>query len=230
MDEPHMARLLATLSGQPRSPQRNPLSPQPSSDRIVWLDLEFCSLKDHRVLECAVIITTCNALREVARKNWIIGMTPEQIDRLVIGGAAATFHAAHSLQNGLVDACLASETTYEQWQRELFEFLTTHCFSGCRLAGFSPHVDREVLRTQAKNVYEFLDHKIIDISSLDIVQWGLPALERAARRQNWSPSSHRAMSDCEDAIAKLKWYQSWLRDHMRDDTTSHDGVTQLYTL
>jgi hypothetical protein len=34
-----------------------------NQDRIVWLDLEMYSLEDHRVLECAVVLTTCNELK-----------------------------------------------------------------------------------------------------------------------------------------------------------------------
>lgn len=192
-----------------------------NQDRIIWLDLEMYSLEDHRVLECAVVLTTCNELKEVARKNWVIKSTQTEIDQHVIGGAAAGFHRANSFSNGLIEACLQSPTTQRIWQIELLDFLKSHCQYNPRLAGFSVHVDREVLRTQAPQVYSFLSHQIIDISTLDIIQWGLPPLESAARAYSGPVGNHRAMSDNEAAIAKLKWYQRWLREQI----TSHGDVT-----
>jgi oligoribonuclease (3'-5' exoribonuclease) len=186
-----------------------------SRDRIVWLDLELYSLNDHRVLECAVILTTCNALTEIARRNWVIYTSQEDINAFVLGGEAGDFHKKHSRQNGLLRECLQSPTGYDQWKSELLVFLKTHCARGCRLAGFSPHVDRDVLRTQAPLVYSFLYHQIIDVTSLDIIQWGLPTLERDARLERDRGSfdgNHRAMSDVEAAIKKIKWYQAWLRE------------------
>jgi oligoribonuclease len=185
-----------------------------NQDRIVWLDLELCSLENHRVLECAVILTTCNEVEEVARKNWVIGMAGHEIDTQIFGGAAADFHVEHSNSNGLIQACLHSPTTQEEWQRELLVFLQSHCQHRPRLAGFSVHVDREVLRTQAPEVYRFVSHQIIDVSTLDILQWGLPPLEGAARSYNGRQGNHRAMPDSEAAIAKLKWYLRWLKDRL----------------
>jgi len=175
-----------------------------NEDRIVWLDLEMFSLKDPRVLECAVILTTCNELKEIARKNWVIKTTQEEINEHVLGGAGADFHTTHSMENGLIQACLKSTTTRDAWKSELLDFLSSHCQHKPRLAGFSVHVDREVLRTQAPSVYDFLSHRVIDVSTLDILQWGLPPLENAARSYAGSFGNHRAMSDNEAAIAKLK--------------------------
>ena len=131
-----------------------------------------------------------------------------------MGGAAADFHRENSINNGLIQACLKSTTTREAWRRDLLKFLSTNCRRKSRLAGFSVHVDREVLRTQAPEVYDFLSHQVIDISSLDIIQWGLPPLQRAARSYRGSHGNHRAMGDNKAAIAKLKWYLSWLRDRL----------------
>jgi oligoribonuclease len=127
----------------------------------------------------------------------------------------------HSNSNGLIQACLHSETTQEDWRRELLDFLQSHCQRRPRLAGFSVHVDRGVLRTQAPEVYRFVSHQIIDISTLDILQWGLPPLEGAAARFSYvaPQGNHRAMSDNEAAIAKLKWYLRWLKDRMTTGLT-----------
>lgn len=200
-----------------------------NEDRIVWLDLELFSLKDHRVLECAVVLTTCNELKEVARKNWVIGRTRQEIDAHVMGGAASGFHQKHSIDNGLIEACLESTTTNEKWQRKLLKFLRSRCQHKPRLAGFSVHVDREVLRTQAPKVYDFVSHQIIDVSTLAVIQWGLPALEGAARHPSGDlRGTHRAMSDNEAAIAKLKWYLHWFRNHLRPRDEYVDSSSEGY--
>jgi len=180
-----------------RSTSPNPFNPQDcNNDRIVWLDLEMFSLKDPRVLECAVVLTTCNELKEVARKNWSIQTTQKEIDTHVLGGAAASFHRTHSIDNGLIDACLESTTTRDVWQEALLNFLQSHCQRRPRLAGFSVHADREVLRTQAPMVFDFLSHQIIDVTSLDIIQWGLPALEGASRLDRGHRGTHCATPYC----------------------------------
>jgi oligoribonuclease (3'-5' exoribonuclease) len=197
-----------------------------SRDRIVWLDLELYSINDHRVLECAVILTTCNALTEIARKNWVISTSKDDIQAHVLSGEAADFHKKNSAKNGLLDECLRSPIGYEQWKSELLKFLMTYCERRCRLAGFSPHTDRDVLRTQAPLVYSYLSHQIIDITSLDIIQWGLPALEHDARLESDRGSfdgKHRAMQDTEAAIRKLKWYQTWLREKTNPKNSPHHG-------
>lgn len=76
-------------------------------------------------------------------------------------------------------------------------------------------MDREVLRSQAPKVYKFLSHQIIDVTSLDIVQWGLPALESAAGCKGFASGNHRAMTDIEASLAKMKWYHKWLRDKIK---------------
>lgn len=195
-----------------------------SRDRIVWLDLELYSLDDPRVLECAVILTTCNALTEVARRDWVLSLTQEEVDTHLLGGSAAGFHEQNSMENGLIAACLQSTTTHQQWRTELEEFLQEYCEPRCRLAGFSPHCDRDVLRTQAPNIYQYLSHQIIDISSLDIIQWGLPELGHAARCSGYFHGNHRAMSDNEAAIAKLKWYQEWLRNNCSKDKPAPPSI------
>jgi oligoribonuclease (3'-5' exoribonuclease) len=149
-----------------------------------------CAHSKTTVLECAVILTTCNALDEVARRNWVISTTQAEIDTRVLGGAGGDFHRMNSMSNGLINDCLTSSTTYTQWQTELLDFLQSHCYPRCRLAGFSVHVDQDVLRTQALLVYQFLSHQIIDISSLDSVQWGLPDLENAVRSRTFDNGNH----------------------------------------
>jgi oligoribonuclease (3'-5' exoribonuclease) len=157
-------------------------------------------------------------LQEVTRRNWVLAASQEEIEAHVLGGEAGDFHHQHSMPNGLLDECLKSWTTHEQWRNQLLRFLQTHCAEGCRLAGYSVHCDRDVLRVQAPKVYAFLSHRILDVPSLDLVEWGLPALEtdaRMARMGGAFDGNHRAMSDTEAAIAKVKWYHAWLKDNFK---------------
>lgn len=116
-----------------------------------------------------------------------------------------------NVNNGLIAACLESTTTRDDWRGELLESsrLIINAYPV-----FSVYVDREVLRTQAPSVYNFLSHRVIDITTLGIIQWGLSPLESVAKSHAGHRGTHRAMADNEAAIAKLRWYLGWLRDRL----------------
>lgn len=69
--------------------------------------------------------------------------------------------------NGLFDDILASTTTKEEMDSQLLELMKRHCpEKACPLAGSSIHVYREILRLRIPAVYNHLNHRIIDLSSL----------------------------------------------------------------
>lgn len=56
----------------------------------------------------------------------------------------------------------------------MLEMIVRHCKKGCcPLAGSSIHWDREVVRLRLPTVYEYLHHRIVDVSSFTgmMIRW-----------------------------------------------------------
>lgn len=68
------------------------------------------------------------------------------------------------------------------------------------LAGFSVHFDREVLRVRMPILHRYLSHRVIDVSTVRHLYWATRG-ERPAQE-----AAHRALADCDQALAELRRY------------------------
>ncbi|CAF1342081.1 unnamed protein product [Didymodactylos carnosus] len=174
---------------------------------IIWLDLELTSLHDPQILECAVIITDKD-LNELERGQWVVHFEQKDLNDLD-EWHKKTFKSVTDGGNGLFDAVVKSIITKEQMESELLQIIEHHCPKKCcPLAGSSIHTDREVIKLRMPTVYDYLHHRIIDVSSISGVM------------QRWSPTkwfqmkntlnktsvslNHRAMNDIERSVEILK--------------------------
>jgi oligoribonuclease (3'-5' exoribonuclease) len=109
---------------------------------------------------------------------------------------------------GLFAACIASTTTKSEFESELLEFLKIHCPpKSCPLAGSSIHCDKEVLRLKHPEIYKFLHHRIIDVSTIaGVVERWMP--ETWAGIPRGAVGNHRTTSDIEASIGLLKWFRA----------------------
>eukprot|EP00658_Telonema_sp_P-2_P044933 TRINITY_DN3283_c0_g1_i2.p1 TRINITY_DN3283_c0_g1~~TRINITY_DN3283_c0_g1_i2.p1 ORF type:complete len:330 (-),score=87.57 TRINITY_DN3283_c0_g1_i2:220-1209(-) len=177
-----------------------------SLNNLLWIDLELASLTNPIILECALIVTDSD-LHELARANWVIGMTPEMVEKELWGGTAADFHRKHSEKNGLVEEMLGSTTSHEQMKRELMDLVKLHCPQpkSCPLAGSSVHCDRDVLKNQVPELYEHASHQVIDVSTfLSVMRRWTPAKLQELNKSEIG-GNHRAMSDIESSLSTLKY-------------------------
>lgn len=183
--------------------------------RILFLDLETSSLDpdEGRILEIGAILVTSDL---VERSRWEALLPPPPIDGWV---DTIDMHRRSGLLGDLMRTC-----SLEGWtdspqdydaaaaaaERSLLEWLVLDHEVPARrleLAGYSIHFDRSWLRSHLPRFASWLSHRMIDVSSIR-------QLDRRWRPVEEEPSKgdarHRALADCEHALATLCRYRSEL--------------------
>eukprot|EP00386_Alphamonas_edax_P006887 GDKI01022324.1.p2 GENE.GDKI01022324.1~~GDKI01022324.1.p2 ORF type:complete len:316 (+),score=110.94 GDKI01022324.1:101-1048(+) len=176
---------------------------------MVWLDLELTSLDDTSdILEVAVIITDKN-LKELGRGQWVVHHPKSVCDSL------GEWHQKHFCAkelggNGLFADVVASKLSREQVEDQVMQLVKKHCPErSCPLAGSSVHCDKEIIRFRMPKLYAYLNHRIIDVSTIYglMERWAPKLLSTRPTTIGEGSAEHRAMSDIERSIALLKWSQ-----------------------
>lgn len=115
------------------------------------------------------------------------------------------------MQSGLTKACAESDTTIEQAQTTVLEFLKKHVAEKCSaLAGNSVYMDRLFIRKFMPKVNDYLHYRIIDVSTVKELcrRWNYDVYQKAPEKQ----ITHRAIEDIVESIEELKFYkQHFLR-------------------
>ena len=179
------------------------------SNNIVFLDLELTAIPSDptsSILEVAIVITD-EQLVEIDRKGWIISKPDSEIDAL------PDWH-----QNQFRDIALGGNGLFadikdsskakplDEIQKEVIEFVKEYCPSQRTnsLAGFSVHGDREVLKYEIPELYKWMSHQIIDVSTILNLAKKWTPLKLTGKPENMN-GNHRAMSDVIHSIETLKF-------------------------
>jgi len=176
-------------------------------DRLVFLDLETTGLDVRRdsILEVGVIVTDAD-LNESDRWHWLVisGRHREKLERRdrESGGSVHAMHETSGLLADL-DRGVGIGSLHEV-ERELCERLGDLGAppGSLQLAGYSVHFDRRFLDAHMPLAGRYLSHRIVDVSTIRSLyrRWvGEPPPQGKA---------HRALADCEEAIAELKFYRT----------------------
>jgi oligoribonuclease len=177
-------------------------TPTPSSDRLVWIDLEMSGLdvERERILEIAVLITDSD-LKVVAEGPELVVHQPE--DLLARMDA---WNREHHGASGLVDQVRASTIGEREAEERVLEFVQTQCAQGTApLAGNSVWNDRMFLRRYFPRLEAWLHYRIVDVSTVkELVRRWHPAV---AARLPAKADKHRALDDIRESIAELEFYR-----------------------
>lgn len=193
-----------------------------SCQNIIWLDLELtCGHYDEGqklILEAAVVVTDKD-LNELGRGQWVIaGFSEADLNGLnefhqrnfrdaETGGKFQPLEGYPG--NGLFTEIRNSTTSLEQATKEMLALLKAHCPErACPIAGNSVQCDREVLKVQMPEVYKFLSHQIIDVSSfLGVTYRWMPTTYEAWRDDSKKNANynHRAINDVDASIQSMRW-------------------------
>jgi len=170
---------------------------------LVWLDLEMTGLNPEKdsILEIATVITN-NELEIIATGPVLaIYHTDEelsQMDKWCI--------KQHNL-SGLISAVRSSTVYLEEAANLTLEFLKLHLNEReAPLCGNSIWQDRNFLRKYMPKVDNFLNYRIIDVSSVKelIGRWYLGN----PNAKFCKPENHRALEDTMYSIQELRHYRS----------------------
>ena len=150
------------------------------------------------IIEAAVLVTDPQ-LEIVAHGPEIaIHRTPEELSLM-----NAWNRRTHG-DSGLVRRIRDSQTTVEQAEDEILEFLAEWTEEGASpLCGNSVHQDRAFIRRQMPRLDGWLHYRILDVSTVkELVKRWYPDLEPFAKQQR-----HRALDDIRESIDELRWYR-----------------------
>lgn len=171
-------------------------------DRILFLDLETTGLDpdNDRILEVGAVLVTTD-LKHIAAVHKIFA-APRRVDML----DTIDMHS----DSGLMDQIAREEekervADVREVEEELIDWLVgRHLIRSktLEIAGFSIHFDRSFLRVHMPRLHGWLSHRMIDVSTIRSLhrRWiGEPRKQAQA---------HRALADCEEAIAELRSYRA----------------------
>lgn len=109
--------------------------------------------------------------------------------------------------NGLFDACVGTEAMdINDIKLEVLTMISSHCpKKSCSLAGFSVHCDREILHREMPEIYDYMSHQIIDVSTILTLSSKWIPTKLIGRPNNTAGSAHRAMADVLYSIETLRF-------------------------
>ena len=173
----------------------------PSSDYLVWIDLEMTGLKPDTdvIIEMATIVTTAN-LEAVAEGPVIaIHQPPAVLDAMDDWNKRT--HGA----SGLIDRVRDSEYTMASAEKRTVEFLSALVEPGSSpMCGNSICQDRRFLARHMPTLERFFHYRNLDVSTLkELARRWAPKLTAGFVKQG----EHKALADIQESIRELAFYR-----------------------
>ncbi len=168
---------------------------------LVWIDLEMTGLdwEIHRILEVSCVVTNKD-LEVLAEGPYLIIHQPEEQLAKIDPSIAHKF-----LDTGLTEESRKSQISEAQADLEVLEFVKKYCSpqKGV-ICGNGIYLDRVFLFHQMPTLYQYLDHRIIDVSSIkELYKRWRPGVDLYKKIVD----DHRADSDIQNSINELKFYR-----------------------
>ncbi len=176
----------------------------PSSDYLVWIDLEMTGLKPEtdRIIEMAVIVTDANL--DIVSEGPVIAIhQPDEVLDAMDDWNKRTHGAS-----GLIERVRESSYTAESAEKRVLEVLNVLVEPNTSpMCGNSICQDRRFLARHMPNLEKFFHYRNLDVSTL----------KELARR--WAPSvlsgfvkhgEHQALADIQESIRELAYYREHL--------------------
>jgi oligoribonuclease len=179
------------------------MSPTPSADNLVWIDLEMTGLDPSVdvVLQAALVITTAE-LEPLDEVTVDIGQPKEALARM------SPFVRDMHTRTGLVDRVRVSSLDVEQAERRLLERISAWCPSPATLCGNSIWNDRRFIARYMPALDRYLHYRVVDVSSVKVLaqRW----YGEAAVFAKPTAGAHDAAVDVRHSIAELRHYRQTL--------------------
>ncbi len=180
-----------------------PSSPPPSSDFLVWIDLEMSGLNpdEATILEIACIVTTGDLDIVYEAPAIAISHPVELLEGM------DEWNKEHHSASGLWDRVLTSKIDLEEAETILLQQLEKIVApNSSPLCGNSICQDRRFLYRYMPKLSEFLHYRSIDVSSFkEVAKRWYPQLVPFPKK-----NAHRALDDIRESIAELQWYRKLL--------------------
>jgi oligoribonuclease len=173
----------------------------PSSENLVWIDLEMTGLDPARdcIIEIATVVTG-SALEVLAEGPVIAIHQPEA----VLEGMDDWNTRQHG-GSGLVQRVRDSRYSVRDAERLTLEFLAEHVQPGTSpMCGNSICQDRRFMARLMPQLEQFFHYRNLDVSTVkELARRWAPGLAEGFSKKG----SHRALDDIRESIAELRYYR-----------------------
>ena len=173
----------------------------PSSDYLVWIDLEMTGLKPDSdvIIEMATIVTDAQ-LRIVAEGPVIAIHQPQEVLDAMDDWNKRT-HAA----SGLIPRVRESKYTMASAEKRTMEFLNALVEpNSSPMCGNSICQDRRFLARHMPTLEKFFHYRNLDVSSIkELARRWAPGIMNGFLKQG----EHKAMADIQESIRELAYYR-----------------------
>lgn len=175
--------------------------PKRSKKYLVWIDCEMTGLDPQHdvLLEIATIITDYD-LNIVARGPvFAIKQSEARLE------AMDTWNRRTHKKSGLLDRVRSEGVTVAEAETQTLKFVKRYCYARTApLCGNSIGQDKAFLRRYMPALDDFLNYRVIDVSSVKILvkEWYAGKYESPKKKE-----LHRALDDIEESIAELDYYR-----------------------
>lgn len=176
------------------------MSPKPSKDNMIWIDLEMTGLDPDRdvIIEAAVLITDAELNIIADGPDFAIHRSDEELS-VMNDWNRRTHH-----ESGLIKRVKSTDVTIEQAETEILEFVQHWTVERkSPLCGNSVHQDKRFLYNEMPKLIDWLNYRIVDVSTVkELARRWYPDLEKFVKQER-----HRALDDIRESIDELRWYQ-----------------------
>ena len=177
------------------------MAPAPSSDRLVWIDMEMTGLDPVRclIIEIATLVTDAN-LNLVAEGPSLTLHASEDELRSLSDWSRDTF-----TKSGLIERVRASTISRTEGEARTISFLREHVpAQSAPLCGNSVWNDRMFLIHGMPRLHEYLHYRNVDVSSFkEVIRRWHPAHYSPPVKKN----KHDALSDIHESLEELRYYR-----------------------
>jgi oligoribonuclease len=173
----------------------------PSSDNLVWIDLEMTGLdpaSDH-IIEIATVVT--DAHLNVIAEGPVLAIHRDEATLAKLDEWNRTTHGA----SGLLDRVRGSRLTETDAERQTLAFLREHAVAGASpMCGNSICQDRRFLAREMPTLEKFFHYRNLDVSTLkELARRWAPGVYASVQKS----SAHLAIDDVRDSIRELEHYR-----------------------
>ncbi|CAG9769624.1 unnamed protein product [Ceutorhynchus assimilis] len=171
-------------------------------DRLIWIDMEMTGLNvdQDKIMEIACLVTDSNLNIIAEGPDLIIKQPKDILDNM------NEWCIKQHRKTGLTEASLKSQTTLEEAENIILDFLKNHVTSNtCPLAGNSVYMDRFFLIKHMPKLNGYLHYRIVDVSTIKEIcrRWNTSVFKGLPKKE----FEHRALADIRESVAELKYYR-----------------------
>eukprot|EP00347_Sterkiella_histriomuscorum_P002448 403368109 len=191
------------FNAYPNQIQLNPNAFSITDQPIVWIDLEMTGLnvQFEKILEIGIVITDSKLTKKVLGPNIIVQCDEYTLQHM------DDWNQTHHKESGLLAQVRQSNVSLEQAEQIILAFLQEMqvTYQSAPLAGNCIHTDRKFMRKYMPNLVDYLNYKIIDVTTFKQLCWRWN--QQVSKGRPRKAQGHRALDDILESIEEMKYYQ-----------------------